>query len=245
MNNLLKMERYRLLHNGTYWCGVIGISLIGFFTAETYLPEVMGPGGGAAASLADIFNGMVYDSTLLLILISSILALIFGQEFSCRTITLEVSAGHGRTQIFVSKLLSYLIEFNFMAITYPIAGCIREYMRFGIANAGIFFPNVIKAVFYSFLLNSVIFLIAIFLCCCFQNTAKSVAVTATVTFTLSLYLGYGMMMDFPVAFLPIFQIREAVGSSLLFLPAALLTAVIWGAVLIYLSWRMFCRGDLK
>lgn len=63
MRNLLKMERYQLSHNFLYWCGVVGIFLIGFFTAETYVPEVMGPTGGAATSLADIFNGMVYDST--------------------------------------------------------------------------------------------------------------------------------------------------------------------------------------
>lgn len=63
MNNLLKMEKYQLSHNIFYWCGLIGIFLIGFFTADTYVPEAMGPMGGAATSLADIFNGMVYDST--------------------------------------------------------------------------------------------------------------------------------------------------------------------------------------
>ena len=61
MNNLLKMEKYQLSHNIFYWCGLIGIFLIGFFTADTYVPEAMGPMGGAATSLADIFNGMVYD----------------------------------------------------------------------------------------------------------------------------------------------------------------------------------------
>lgn len=64
MNNLLKMEKYQLSHNIFYWCGLIGIFLIGFFTADTYVPEAMGPMGGAATSLADIFNGMVYDVIL-------------------------------------------------------------------------------------------------------------------------------------------------------------------------------------
>ena len=106
MRNLLKMERYQLSHNFLYWCGVVGIFLIGFFTAETYVPEVMGPTGGAATSLADIFNGMVYDSTFLLILMSSILALILGQEFSCRTVDLEITAGHSRKAIFFSKVIT-------------------------------------------------------------------------------------------------------------------------------------------
>ena len=123
MNNLLKMEKYQLSHNIFYWCGLIGIFLIGFFTADTYVPEAMGPMGGAATSLADIFNGMVYDSTFLLIIISSILALILGQEFSSRTIDLEVNAGHSRKTIFFAKVISYLIAFNILALVYPVAGC--------------------------------------------------------------------------------------------------------------------------
>lgn len=103
MSNLLKMERYQLLHNSFYLGGLTGIFLIGFFTADTYIPEVMGPAGGAALSLTDIFNGMVYDSTFLLIIISSILALILGQEFSCRTINQEICAGHSRNKSSVIK----------------------------------------------------------------------------------------------------------------------------------------------
>ena len=93
MNNLLKMERYQLVHNRVYWGGILGVFLLGFITADTYVPEVMGPSGGAAQSLVDIFNGMVYDSTFLLILICSILSLILGQEFTWRTISQEICVG--------------------------------------------------------------------------------------------------------------------------------------------------------
>ena len=106
MDKLLKLEKYQLLHNSIYWCGMIGIFILGFFTADTYVTEVMGPTEEIASSLADIFNGMVYDSTFLLIIMSAILALILGQEFSKRTINLEVSAGHSRKQIFTSKIIS-------------------------------------------------------------------------------------------------------------------------------------------
>ena len=132
MDKLLKLEKYQLLHNSIYWCGMIGIFILGFFTADTYVTEVMGPTEEIASSLADIFNGMVYDSTFLLIIMSAILALILGQEFSKRTINLEVSAGHSRKQIFTSKIISYLIAFNLMALVYPVSGCIREFGRFGV-----------------------------------------------------------------------------------------------------------------
>ena len=88
-----------------------------------------------------------YDSTFLLIIISSILALILGQEFSSRTIDLEVNAGHSRKTIFFAKVISYLIAFNIMALVYPVAGCIRESVRFGITEAGNLCYQVSKAIY--------------------------------------------------------------------------------------------------
>ena len=245
MNNLLKMEKYQLSHNIFYWCGLIGIFLIGFFTADTYVPEAMGPMGGAGTSLADIFNGMVYDSTFLLIIISSILALILGQEFSSRTIDLEVNAGHSRKTIFFAKVISYLIAFNIMALVYPVAGCIRESVRFGITEAGNLCYQVSKAILYSLLLNSATFLIAIWIVFWLRSSARAIAVTALVTFVLSLYLGYGMMFDLPVAFLATYQIREAVFSVTYFLPWAILVSVVWIVALITFSWISFRKCELK
>lgn len=245
MGNLLKMERYQLSHNFFYWCGIIGIFLMGFLTADTYVSEVMGPSGGKAASLADIFNGMVYDSTFLLIIISGILSLILGQEFSHRTIDLEISAGHSRKAIFASKVIAYLAAFHIMALIYPLAGCIREFFRFGIDDGGVIFYNVVKAVVYSCLLNSAVFLIAILVCCCLRSSVKAVAVTVVVTFVLSLYLGYGMMLELPVDFLPIYQIRMAVSTDAFFQLTAVLNGVIWGSLLIVPAWIKFHQCDLQ
>lgn len=201
--------------------------------------------GGAATSLADIFNGMVYDSTFLLIIISSILALILGQEFSSRTIDLEVNAGHSRKTIFFAKVISYLIAFNIMALVYPVAGCIRESVRFGITEAGNLCYQVSKAILYSLLLNSATFLIAIWIVFWLRSSARAIAVTALVTFVLSLYLGYGMMFDLPVAFLATYQIREAVFSVTYFLPWAISVSVVWIVALITFSWISFRKCELK
>lgn len=245
MEKLLKMEKYQFLHNFVYWCGMIGIFVLGFFIADTYVPEVMGPAGGKASSLADIFNGMVYDSTFLLIIISGLLALSFGQEFSGRTITLEVSAGYSRSKIFMGKIISYLIAFHIMALVYPVAGCIREFGKFGMEDGGVFFYNVTKAIVYSLLLNSGIFLIAILICCYLQDVVRATSVTAIIIFALSLYLGYGMMLQLPVAFLPVYQIRVVVSRNTFFQPAAILAGVIWSGILILLSWIKFRKCDLK
>jgi ABC-2 type transport system permease protein len=244
MNNLLKMDCYQLFHSRLYWYGTLGVFLIGFLTADTYVPEVMGPSGGMAESLADIVDGMVYDSTFLLILISCILAVCLGQEFSWRTISQEVCTGHGRRHIFTSKLMVYLSAFNAMALIYPIAGCIREIARFGLAQIQELLYHLVKAAAYSLLLNSAVFLIPILCCFYFRNTAKAVASAALITFVSSLYLGYGMMLGFPVDFLPTFQIRKAVTDASLISLGSILTAVLWLLPLCLITWRIFCRSEL-
>ena len=127
------------------------------FYGRNLCPGSYGNNRRAATSLADILNGMVYDSIFLLILMSSILALILGQEFSYRTVDLEITAGHSRKSIFFSKVITYLIAFNVMALVYPIAGCIREFFRFGFIDGGNFIYQAAKAVLYSLLLNSATF----------------------------------------------------------------------------------------
>lgn len=248
MNNLLKMERYHLLHNWVYWAGMLGIFLIGFYTAETYetyVPEMMGLTGKPATSLTDIFNSMVYDSTFILILTATILALIFSQEFSWRTIIQEVSAGHKRTEVFISKIISYLIAFNAMAIIFPIAGCVRELSRFGLADGGLLLYSIIKGIIYSLLLNSTVFLLAILLCCLLRSTAKAVPTVALLFFALSMYFAFGMMEKLPVKFLPFFQIRKVVSNSGFVFPTAILTVVVWAVLLLIISWRIFKKCDLK
>lgn len=246
MNNLWKMERYQLLHNWFYWCSVLGIFLIGFLTADSYVPETMGPGGQAAVSLCDILDGMVYDSTFLLIIIASVLALMLGQEFSGRTIDQEICAGHSRQKIFCSKIMTYLIAFNIMAIVYPVAGCVRELGRFGLADGAGLLLHFIRAVIYSFVTNSAVFLIPIFYCFVLRNMAKAIAAAALTTFILSLYLGYGMMLGMPVRFLPIYQIRNVIiHPTAIVAWEALVVSFGWCAVLFIVTWQAFRRCDLK
>ena len=128
---------------------------------------------------------------------------------------------------------------------YPVAGCIRESVRFGITEAGNLCYQVSKAILYSLLLNSATFLIAIWIVFWLRSSARAIAVTALVTFVLSLYLGYGMMFDLPVAFLATYQIREAVFSVTYFLPWAILVGVVWIVALITFSWISFRKCELK
>lgn len=246
MYNLLKMERYQLLRNKIYWVGVLAVFLVGFLTADTYEAQWGGPDGGAATALIDIFNGMIYDFTLPMVILCGLLALLLGQEFTWRTVNQEICAGHARIQIFASKIIAYLLAFNLLAILYPVAGCIREYAVFGLEHPGAFWIDAIKGTFYSFLLNGSCFMMAVFCCYYFKNSAVGMAFSVGLMFLHGLCYAYGMFWNVSaVVLLPAYQIRAAVTSKALFQPMSLAIAVVWLAALTAASWQVFRKRDLK
>lgn len=245
LHKLLKMERYQLRHNRVYWCAAAGMLAMGFLLSNIYLPEIMGPDGGPAASLADLLNAMVYDSTMLLILVSSVFALLLGKEFSHRTINQEVSAGHSRLHIFTAKVITYLTAFNLVAIVYPVGGCIHEFFRFGMPDVGMFLWHFARAVLFSFLLNSAFFMIPVLFCFWLRSASRAVVATALTVFSISLYMAYGMLWKLPVGFLPIYQIREIVRGASFASVKSILVAFVWLAVLFYAGWRSFRNCELK
>ena len=244
LNNLLKTERYQIFHNRTYWLSVFMVFMLGFFTAPTYISEIFGPREETAQTLSDILNGMIYDSTFLLIIVSSVLALILGQEFSRRTIQHEITAGHSRLTVFLSKVIVYLAAFNILALVFPAAGCIREFFHYGVLDLGSFFSAFVRASFYSFLFNSPVLLIPVLCCFGLRNMSIALSVTALAAFVSSLYLGYGMMLKLPVRFLPTFQIRQAISTTGPLTFESLAVAFCWGTVLLSVSWNIFRRCDL-
>ena len=88
------MNNYQLLRNRIYLGGCIGIFLLGFLTARTYETDVLGASGGIAASLSDIFIGMVYD--LFLIHIFPVLCHRFSCLFLIHPIKLTETVSKGR-----------------------------------------------------------------------------------------------------------------------------------------------------
>lgn len=227
------------------WWSVIMIFMLGFITAPAYRSEIFGPKEKIAENLTDILNGMVYDSTFLLIIVSCILALVLGQEFSWRTIQQEIAAGHSRLTVFISKIIVYLTAFDLLALVFPAAGCIRESFYFGIHDLIGFLSDFVRAAADSFLFNSPVLLIPIFLCFVLRNMPRAICAAALLTFVLSLYLGYGMMLDLPVRFLPSFQIRQVISDTEILTFGSLAVSLCWSTVLLLASWKTFRSCELK
>lgn len=89
---LIKMEFYQLVRNRLFYL-MAGISIIfGALMSSGYIGDT-NPFGIPMADGLSVFGGMVYDSTMWLIVIGAMSALMLGQSASDKTLALAVSAG--------------------------------------------------------------------------------------------------------------------------------------------------------
>lgn len=98
---------------------------------------------------------------------------------------------------------------------------------------------------YKLVHGGAVFLLVIALSIWLRAALPAMAVAALGVFALALYMGYGMMMELPVAFLPIAQVRFVAEEGGLLQQGALLVGAIWSVVGVFLGWVGFRRCDLK
>lgn len=248
MNNLLQMERYRLKYNKLFiGCSLLSI-LYGVFASKSYVVDLT-----TRVDAIGIFSAMVYDSTIWLVLFSAILALLIGQDFTNRTIHLEIVAGHSRIKIFISKCLIYLALFNILMLLSPIVGSIR--MSFQLGWGGSWNSNVmyiLRVVGFLVLLNSAVFSICIFFAFLFRDSAKTVSVSMIVLFVSAMCIAYAGPMGWYdvlpwLRFLPMNQIRTSLAFSLSIVQISeiLVSGLVYLLFFIALSFQRFNTCELK
>ncbi|AIQ21053.1 hypothetical protein H70357_33530 [Paenibacillus sp. FSL H7-0357] len=248
MNNLMQMEWYRLKYNKFF----IGCSLLciiyGVFASKGYVADLT-----TRVDAIGIFTAMVYDSTIWLVLFSAIAALLIGQDFTNRTIHLEVVAGHSRIKIFISKCLIYLAVFNILMLISPIVGSIRMSFLLGWGdswNNDVLY--ILRVVGFSVLLNSAVFSVCIFFAFIFRDSARTVSVSMIVLFVSAMCIAYagpmGWYDSLPwLRFLPMNQIRTSLAYSLSTAQVSeiLLSGLVYLLFFISLSFQRFNTCELR
>lgn len=248
MYNLIKMEAYRLKHNKLFFVCAIASILLGVFTSRGYIENLT-----TRIDAVGIFEAMVYDSTIFLILFSTITAMFLGQDFSNRIISIEVSSGHSRPKIFFSKCLFAIIMLNIFMLLFPISGSIRMSFVLGWGN---FSQNdimyLLRVIGFSLLLNSATFSVCILAVFAFRDLAKSISVSFVVILIAALILAYGQPMGWYssfslLRFSPLNQIREILDYSISAtgLIEAAASGIIWLMFFLTASFRTFLKCELK
>ena len=215
MKNLIKKDLYQLKHNKTMLLSFIAIILMGTFGAEDYILDLK-----SSKDAIGIFDAMVFDSTMIVILATLITSSLLGIEFKNRTINNDIYSGKLRKDIFLSKIITYLIIYNLLIIVFPLAGSIRMIPKLGFASslAGAI-VHIIKIVLYSILLNSAMFSVCIFISFLCRDIGKTLSLSAIYILSFSLLMAYGKPEGLfdkikILNFLPLIEIRYVVYESL-------------------------------
>lgn len=248
MNNLMQMEWFRMKYNRFFIGSALLSILYGLLASKSYIADLT-----THKDAIGIFYAMVYDSTVWLVLFSAIVALLMGQDFSNRTIHLEVVAGHSRMAIFFSKCLIYLAVFNLLMLLGPVVGSMRMSFQLGWGNSwnhDILY--ILRVILLSVLLNSAVFSVCIFLAFLFKDSAKTVSVSMVVLFISAMCIAYaGPLGWYEVVpwlrLLPMNQIRVSLAFSLSTVQVSeiILSGGLFLLLFIALSFLRFNTSELK
>ena len=209
---LIKMEFYQLVRNRLFYL-MAEISIIfGALMSSGYIGDT-NPFGIPMADGLSVFGGMVYDSTMWLIVIGAMSALMLGQSASDKTLALAVSAGHSRASVYFCKALVFLLAVNIVMFLYPFAGLIVTGAAHGFDKGIItepFAPYLLRVTGMVFLANCAVFSVSILLMAVFQDTAKTTACATLAIILESFGMIFFLSRRISPLWLPPYMARAAV-----------------------------------
>lgn len=255
MSNLIKAERYKITHRLTYPLGILAMLIIGFLSAEGYIKQYTGADMThiPVTSISGLFNSMMADIVILIVLAAGILAYFTGREFSLRTLSTEVTSGHDRKDIFISKIIVNPLAYDILMFMYPLGGIIREFSRFGPGDITDNILNILRTSLYMLLFFSVIFIIAMMIAFLLKSGIAA-GITSTIVLFMMSYL-FAMAAENKITAVnilhPVYYLRRIldIGSSIsggriIDIPA-ILVGLLWISVCSIIMWVRFRKSDLK
>ena len=248
MRNLLRKEFFALQHNSFFWICFIIIILSGILTGPGYMLDLVTRKDAIA-----IFDSMIYDSTVWIVFFATAVTYLVGKEFTNRTINNDISTGHSRKTIFISKCIVYFVVYNILILLFPVIGSIR--MSFTLGVEGTVFHNIfhiLKVLAFSLILNSAVFSICLFIVFWFKDIARATSVSAILVLISALIVAYGNPLGWfhqlpLLRFMPMQQIRIILPDNIS--AYKLMEALISSLVIIFffvcISLKRFKKCELK
>ena len=250
MLNLIKLEFYKLKKQNIFKILLLAVIAVSAFSAfsEMRILATEGLLGGGRTSYANAFQD------IFMLLISAIFAGFYiGSDFSNKTIHSQLSQGHSRLDIVISKTLVFFIGTSIIMMLYPITVALINTVKFGWGE-----PFTIISVFYilrvavlGVILNigtTSIFVLIAFLC---RDIPKTICISLAfpVLFSaLSSTLGNmvpGILKI--INFTTLSQLKNIVGDTISTstIITVLLSAGITVIVIISLSNLLFAKAEIK
>ncbi len=214
MGGLLKKENYTLHHNLLFWMTLICLVLVALLGAKGYRFDLT-----KRRDAIGIFDSMVYDSVIWIILLSAVFSVILGSEFANKTIDHEIFAGYSRTFVYFSKFLLYDTTFCLLLLIYPLTGFLRMLGPLGLSdNLSMTLGLDLIGLTAVFIQYSVMFSQVLLVVVLSGDLLRSTAVNGMLALTCGLAAAYGEPSGWYNKFrllklLPMQQVRDIVSKG--------------------------------
>lgn len=188
MSNLMKHRWFELRHQPIFWLTAAicySFSLLIGTVGDHYMTDPS-MAAGAPHNWVGLFMNVTADLIFPLLIISgTFTSMMLGQQFSSRTVDLEIAAGHSRAEIFASQSIASFAVVNATVLPPVLVGCLFWVGRVPMPSAVKTVPFLIRAVILLLPLDFSVFSACILFAVLFRDTAKTM--TASGLFLLLVF----------------------------------------------------------
>lgn len=247
MFNLIRMEIYNLKTIISFRVLLIVSSILGItFTIITF-------GSTLSKNGLESFSEAFWDTPLMVIFCAILAGLFIGSSFTNRTINLQITTGHSRFEILLSKTITYFIATIPLTLIYPIIVTIiyTIYWGWGSSFTEYTFFYMFRVITLSILLNFASCSFFILFTFIFQDIAK--AISSSIVFYL-LINAIGSLLGRISPFLnkfvkisPFFLARQIVDETFTHkeIIISIISAISYIFVIIFITYIIFRKQELK
>lgn len=249
MLNLIKLEFYKLRKQRSFKILLLAVIAISAFSAysEIRLLTANGLLGSGKMGFANAIQDMF------MLFMSAIFAGFYiGSDFSNKTIQSQLSQGHSRLEVLLSKALVFFIGTSMIMLLYPITVSIIHTFKYGwgepFALASLLY--VLQVAFFGVILNigtTSVFVLIAFLC---QDVPKTICFCLAFPVVISLLnstLGGLPVIGNILRFTPLAQLTNIVGNDIM--PTTVLTVFLSASITVVIMLSicnlLFAKAEIK
>lgn len=182
MKHLLAYEHHKIKHNKIlYIVALICCAITIFFNSLDYLEVPMIP--GTPNNLLGIFMNETADVGIAVMIIAGCFSIyLFGEDFACRTINLEIISGYSKRSIFLSHCLKIFLLTGSIVSVSLIIGCTKFFFIIPFSFSPDTVLYLIRTFLLIYLLSFSMVSICIIFVVIFQDTARTTVISSVFLF---------------------------------------------------------------
>lgn len=249
MINLIKLEFYKLRKQSIFKIILIAVIIISAFSAYSEIRLMTADGllGSGKTGFANAFQD------IFMLFVSAIFAGFYiGSDFSNKTIQSQLSQGHSRFEVLISKALVFFVGTSMIMLLYPITVSLIHTYQYGwgepFTPVSLFY--ILRVAFFGVILNigtTSVFVLIAFLCRDIPKTICFCLAFPVLFSAVSSTLGSIPVIGKVINFTTLAQLTNIIGDTIppITILTLFLSAAITVIIVISISNYLFAKAEIR